>query len=476
LRVVSNAIWLSTCRIVADLLSFLLFAVIARSFGPAGSGEYSYAFAIGNLIALVATSGFEEYGIRQYVSSAPADRPRLWSRIITTQVAQLALGAALLAGVLLFDRDLPAARSIVIELSIFMIGWGLARTLFIPAMAAQSMLAPAFTDLGCRLSAIVLASVMLLVTHLPLALALSAFPFAGLTMAAIALANARRHGASFVFRSSLRDVFATLRGTAPFAGSDILNQFYARTDLLLIAYLLGDAAVGLYAADVKFVEVGLVPLIFVGTAVYPMLTRYAVEQPSRFEAGARELVRAVLFLSGWLAVGICCVVRPLIELTFGPSFDAAAPLLPWFALFALVKGAEVVLYRLLYSIRRQNRYVASLLFGTTVIAILNFALIPVWGVRGAVSAAILSTIAVDLICLHGLRQHLRTRVFLDAAARVAVALTATAGCYKIAGMIGLAPWPRALLAAGAFPCVGWMLQLVPDIKHGHLFGRHAESR
>ena len=473
MRVVSNAFWLSTCRISADLLSFLLFATIARSFGPAGSGEYSYAFAIGNLIALIATSGFEEYGIRQYVSSAPEDRPRLWGRLMAAQAVQLGAGLLLLGGLLLFDRNIPASRWVVVELSIFMIGWGLARTLFVPAMAAQSMFAPAFTDLSCRLSAIVVATLLLLEGRLPLAVSLAAFPLAGIAMASIAATNARSHKASLAPHSGVRGIVSFLKGTAPFAGSDILNQFYARTDLLLIAYLLGDASVGLYAADIKFVEVGLVPLILVGTAAYPVLTRFAATEPVRFETGARDLTRAVLFLSGWLAVGICCLVPRLFGSVFGPRFDDAVTLLPWFALFALAKGGEVVLYRLLYCVQRQNRYVASLFIGTAVIALLNFALIPTFGVRGAIGAAIVSTIAVDLMCLHGLRRHLRIRVFLGAAARVTAALAITAGAYAVAGALGLRPWPQALLATVLFPIAGWILRLVPDIRHSHLFGHGA---
>jgi O-antigen/teichoic acid export membrane protein len=50
MKVISNAFWLSFGRIAADLLSFVLFAAISRTFGPSGTGEYSYAFAIATLM------------------------------------------------------------------------------------------------------------------------------------------------------------------------------------------------------------------------------------------------------------------------------------------------------------------------------------------------------------------------------------------------------------------------------------------
>jgi O-antigen/teichoic acid export membrane protein len=392
---------------------------------------------------------------------------------LSSQLLQLGMGVLLLGGILLFATYPPSTRWAIVELSVFMIGWGLARTLFVPAMAAQSMLAPAFTDLFCRLCAILVAILMLFAARPPLAVCLVGFPLAGISMACLAARNAHSHRASLTPHSSLRGVVSIWKGTAPFAGSDILNQFYARTDLLLIAYLLGDASVGLYAADIKFVEVGLVPLILVGTAVYPLLTRFAATEPARFETGARELMRAVLFLAGWLAVGICCLVPRLFGVVFGARFDEAATLLPWFALFAIAKGGEVVLYRLLYCVRRQNRYVASLSIGTAVIVLLNFILIPTFGIRGAIGAAIVSTIVVDTICLNGLRHHVRVRVFLDATARVAAALAVTAAGYEVAGLCGLGPWPQALLATALFPLTGWTLRLVPHIRHSFLFGHGA---
>jgi len=121
MKVLINAFWLSFCRLTADLLSFILFAVIARTFGPAGTGEYSYGFAVGTLIALISTSGFEDYGIRQYARAAANERRRLWEDLLATQCLQLALGA-LAFGVLVLLGVIDARNFIVVlELVIYVI-------------------------------------------------------------------------------------------------------------------------------------------------------------------------------------------------------------------------------------------------------------------------------------------------------------------------------------------------------------------
>jgi O-antigen/teichoic acid export membrane protein len=473
MRIVSNAFWMLLCRIAADLLSFVLFADIARVFGPSGTGEYAYAFAIGNLAALVMASGFDEYGIRQYVLAEPAAREGLWRDLISTQWWRLWLGVALFTLFLLIPEH-AAPRVLIVELAVFLIGWGVAHTLFIPAMAAQAMIPTALTDFGSRIAAVGVALALLHLGHASLPVLLVGFPLAGIAMVLIAARNARGHDAPPRIGASGRAMLATSRGTAPFVGSDLLNQLYARTDLLLITYLLGTTQVGLYAMGAKFVEVGVIPLVLFGTAAYPLLSRLAREDRAQFERAAHDVLRLIVLLAAWLAVGIACLIPLVVPRVFGPQFVPAARLLPWFALLALAKGGEIALYRLLYSLHGQTRYVRSLLIGTVVIALLNIALIPRLGIFGAVLAAIASSVVVDGLCVYGLRGQLRPALFMGVALRTLLALALTALLHLGAGRLGAPPWPQAILACAAFPLAGLVLGLVPRPRHSPLL-RHAHT-
>jgi O-antigen/teichoic acid export membrane protein len=476
-KVLTNAFWLSFCRIAADLLSFVLFAVISRTFGPGGTGEYSYAFAVATLVALTVTAGFEDYGIRQYARALEHDRPQLWRDILSTQCVQLLLGLAALVIFLLASSMSASGLLVIVELSIYVIGWTISYTFFVPAMASQSMVRPAVTDLVCRLTAIVGALVWASVAHPSLPWLLAGFPVAGVVLASLALRSAKQHGASLRPARNWRGVLRTWRGTSAFAGAEILNQFYARADLLLIAYFLGNAQVGLYATDIKFVEVGILPLVLLGTAAYPLLSRHAAHDLPAFENSARDFTRIVYFFSGWLAVGIYCLIPLLIVPLFGARFAPSAALLPWFALFAVMKGWEVAFYRLLYSVRRQMFYCGSLIVGTVVIVLLNFQLIPAFGILGAIVAAIISIIVVDLICAWGLRRQLGSTFLISAFARLALALGVTAavavGAQKVAGA---GPWSTALVACGLFPLLGILFGLVPHPRRSLLLRQpHAEN-
>ncbi len=474
MRVLVNAFWLSFCRIAADLLSFVLFTVIARAFGPAGTGQYSYGFALATLVALIATSGFEDYGIRQYAHASAQERTQLWEDLLATQCLQLAVGAlAFLIFVLVGAVD-ASNVIVVLELMIYVLGWWLSRTFFIPAMASQSMIKPALADLTCRLAGIIGALLLGLVAHAPLPVMLALFPLAGATLLLLSLSSAARHGAPLRLPRNWSRSLIVWRGTLPFAGSDVLNQFYARADVLLIAYFLGEASVGVYATDIKFVEVGLLPLILLGTAAYPLLSKYAAHDETAFAHAARDFTRVQLLLTGWLAVGIGYLVPQVVVPLFGPSFTPAVRLLPWVALFALTKGIEATFYRLLYSVHRQTRYCMSLLLGTVLIVGLNITLIRPLGLKGAICAAIVGTIAIDSLAVTGLSPHLGRRFLLSSAGRLALALGVTVAL--VAAVRGLEVNPRiaAVIACSVFPLLAAVVGLVPDPRRSQLL-RPAET-
>ncbi len=474
MKVIINAFWLSFSRTAADLLSFVLFAVISRTFGPAGTGEYSYAFALGTLIALISTSGFEDFGVRQYARTSPGERAQVWQALLSTQVAQLALGVVTFFVFVLAGAIHAGNLIVALELSVYVLGWSIARTFFVPAMASQAMVIPALTDLSCRLAAIIFALLLIFIGHPSLPLALAGFPCAGVVLAALALRNATRHGRSLRLGRSWRTVRSTLRGTLPFAGSDILNQFYARADLLLIAYLLGNEQVGLYATGIKFVEVGLLPLILLGSAAYPLLSAHASGDTGTFTPAARDFARLLFLLAGWLAVGIYYLVPLLIVPLFGAKFAPVVALLPWIALFALLKGGEATFYRLLYSLHRQTLYCMSLLAGTALIVCLNLALIPTLGLVGALLAAIISTVAIDAVALVGLAPRVGGRFLTTTAASLVVALAITAALVAGAHRLGAGAWTTAIAACGLFPLLGAVFGLVPHPRRSHLL-RHFET-
>ena len=459
--VIRNAFWLSVCRFAADFSSLVLFTFISRELGPASTGEYSYAFALGALIAIFAASGLDQYGVRQYMRLASDEaRAECWRNLLVAQVLQLLMGLGILGLAVAWLGGRNADPTVILELTIFLVGWGLSRTFFIPASARQAMAIPAFIELGCRAAA-ALTSLTLLLSGAPMREMLLPFPIAGAVLITLSARNATLNGAALRFGTNWRQISEIVRGTLPFTLCEALGQFYIRADMLVIVSLLGNAAVGWYAADLKMVEVGVMPLILLGTAAYPRLSRAALEDRDNFVKLSEEYVRSVLFVSGWLAVGLYCLVPLVTVAIFGARFDPAAHMLPLFAVLAVVKGTEIAVCRLLYATRRQNAFLAALVVGTILIVALSFWLIPVFGANGAIGVVVLSTAVVDLICIAGLKKEIPGSVFLFSLGRLLLPLAGTGLVFMGLYSLGLNEWIVAIGACLAFPILGMLSGLLP---------------
>jgi O-antigen/teichoic acid export membrane protein len=475
MRVLANAFWLSVSRTAADLLGFVLFALISRRFGPFGTGQYSYAFAVGGIVALIGSSGLEEYGIRQYVRSAGAARATVWQGMLSTQLLQLGVSAVAL-GIFLLVNGAGDSPVVLAELVFYAVSLGCARTLYVPATANQAMVVPALTDFACRLLGVGFALAMMAVQGVTLPVVLAGFPLGGAVLVVLALRNARGHGMRLRLATSWDSIAETIRGSWAFAASSLLNQFYARADILIISAFLGTAAVGLYATDIKFVEVGLLPLVFLGVAAYPLLSKTALIERTRFERAAQDFVRVIFVLSSWLAVAMYWLVPQVIVPLFGAEFAASVPLLQWIALFSLLKGIEAALYRVLYATKRQTIYAASLFVGTITIVLLNLLLIPRYQLTGAIVAGIISTVVIDSLCASALREWLSVGFFAKTLLRVAGALGVTAVCVAAIGRLAVGHWTVAILACVLFPVCALLFGLIPNPRNSPLLEHKPPDR
>jgi hypothetical protein len=112
LKVLPDGCWLSVPRILADLLSFVFFAVLSRAFGPGGTGTCSYGFALATLSARLSISGFR--GLR-HPTICPRRRSAVHSladlRVLSLQTGGTGILSEPLAHVLRSPRATPRASA-----------------------------------------------------------------------------------------------------------------------------------------------------------------------------------------------------------------------------------------------------------------------------------------------------------------------------------------------------------------------------
>jgi O-antigen/teichoic acid export membrane protein len=173
----------------------------------------------------------------------------------------------------------------------------------------------------------------------------------------------------------------------PLIPTFILAWIMQLSDRLIIAYLLGNTAVGQYAVGYDLAQFGVgALLVAVNLAAYPMAVK---AMDSAGPSAARDQVKKngelLLSLAMAAAVGVTILAAPLASILVGREFqDSTAAILPMVAIAAAVAGLKAYHFDVaLHLGQRTSALAYCALLGATVNIGLNFLLIPVLGIVGA---------------------------------------------------------------------------------------------
>jgi len=408
-----NALVLLACRIGADLLNFLLFLVVSRTFGPEGMGEYGYAFALAGLVYYAATLGIDEYGVREYNYRVPERRPGLISDLLGAQVCIALVVIAILIGYLQVTRPSADTLAIVVCMTIYQLGAAFSATLFVPAMAEQRMMAPALINLLGRGSAFVVTGLLIWGFDCSLRQASLAFAGGGLLMFVLALRSAASYNVHLWPNLSARVVLEGTQALWSFAAVGLLGQLLNRIGVIALSLQIGQAAAGIYTTGLKLVEVACLPLVFLGVAAYPRLCQ-AYANRLAFHKLARHAVLVGMLLALALAVAMYFAVPPLLVPVLGERFAGTEAVIATMAAIVLAQGIEIVLGRLMLAANLNVARALRITVGTIICVLLTVVLTPTFGIEAAIAALVCSYLIVDALYSGSLFGSLRRRNYAPA--------------------------------------------------------------
>ena len=439
MNITRSASWLVACRIAGDLLSMMLFVVISRRFGPAGIGTYSYGFAVTVFIFVIGGLGIEEYGLREYARMDAAHRAEVMAELLG---AQLVMITTVLAGIGIFlglTAPSGATLAIMASLSFYHAALALSSTLFIPAMSQQHMVGYALTDLLCRGAACIFAGFAIGAMGLSIPQAMVGYPLAGLVLILVSRRSAARYAGRLritISQHSLRRIVTVLWS---FAAVEVLAQIVARAGVIVLSLAVGAAAAGLYATGLRLIEVGLLPLIYIGVAAYPRMSRLFSEEMAAFRPFALNFIWIMLAAGAVLAWGLYFVAPALLVPILGDKYAGTEPVIRLMAALALIQAMELGMGRVLFAANLQVLRAAAMAVGAASALLVNLVLVRRLGSNGAIAAGVLSFVMINAVYFAGLRGPIGGARLLQAlllpVAALAFGLVVAWGC-ALDGMSG----------------------------------------
>lgn len=388
-------------EVIGRALQFWLIYSAQRALGPATYGEFTYALAIGVVLAPLT-----DLGIQLMVTREMARNPaRVASVTGTGLMLKIVLACAITGAIAI----LSLTRQSDVRVATFMIGVALILGSF-GEFFGYALRGLHRVDHEALLTFVARGvTVALGLTALSSGLGLNglavAYVVGGGLSAVAGYVWLRTHFFAPRLAVDLAASGSLLRQSLPLGGAIVLSMAFTRTPIFLLDALWGSVAVGLYGVAQKLTEpLAMIPAAFMA-AVFPAFSQGLSEDADRARALGARSMRLLGLAGGAIALGSVLAGPRLIDWLYAGQYAGAERSVQ-------VLGVAVLLtflnYGLTHFLIAMNRQALNLLF-TGVIFVFNVGacliLIPRFGPAGAAASVLLSEGLLLLLCRRTLRDH-----------------------------------------------------------------------
>jgi len=390
LRYGSYVFSIAGARTAGILISSATFPYLVRKLGVQGYGYWSYVIAVCAFLTVLSDPGLTTFLTQQLA----AHREHAFDCIV--DVLFLRLMSSAIAGIILL---LVVSLEIRTEVRFLLKLYGLG-ILFVNLLSCDYILT--------ALEMFHFRSVLTVAQQSAYALGIFAFVRSSADIKWVALSILLsssltaligwtillRRGVKLRARLRPRSWRGILVPSTHYAASTLMSSIYHRTGHLIVRWMLGDFALGIYAAATRFVDLlrGFVTIV-----LQVLMPRIAFASQSG--QGVRKLAKVALagisIVSIPLCAGLIATSHLLVPWLMGTAYTADISLLRWVAPYLVTApAASLFAGTILFAMGRHRAYLAATAVGAACGVILNFVLTPWIGLIGAALAFVLAEVAV----------------------------------------------------------------------------------
>lgn len=174
-----------------------------------------------------------------------------------------------------------------------------------------------------------------------------------------------------------------------FAAGLGVDNVHAEADKIVLARISGPEAAGVYAAAYRVLEVAYTPVRALLGAAFPRMFRHGADGTAALAPLLRRLLRYGLGYA-LLAVPAVVLLAPVVPLLLGDEFADVAPVLASLAVLIPLRTVRALPADTLTGAGYQGRRTVAQLVVAVVNVVLLLALVPPWGIWGAVFATLVA--------------------------------------------------------------------------------------
>lgn len=386
-RIAKNAAWIIACKSIQAVLGLAITMLTARLYGPENYGIISYAASLTLFLTPLAQLGFTSTLVGEIVAQPSDEGEILGSAILSSLVS----GTLCIFGIWMFSRlTLPNDPTSILVCSLYSLslltqGAELIQYWFQAKLLSKYV---AVLTLIAYATISVYQLIVLLTGRSIVWYALSK----GIEYAIIAI------GLLMVYRklgggrltASLERCKQMLKRSGFYLLSGLMVMLLGQTDRVMLVTMLGETAVGLYSAAVVCANLTEFAFLAIIDSFRPAILAARQRDMQEFEAMLTRLYSIIIYLALLQSVFITILAKPIIHIMYGAAYEASAEilrLLVWYTAFSYVGSVRLIW---IYAEEKQHLLCLMNFLGALFNILLNWMLIPRWGVGGAAFASLIT--------------------------------------------------------------------------------------
>ena len=393
-RVVNNATWIIASRIIQALLSMVISMLTARYLGPAEYGLINYAASMVAFVVPIMHLGINSVLVQEIIRN-PQDE----STYVGTATGLNIISAILCIG------GITGFVSVINK--------GETDTLLVCALYSILLLFQSFEMFQYWFQAKFLSkytSIIALIAYIIVSIYKVYLLLSNKSVYWFAISNALDYlviavGTYIVFRKLTGDrlYFSTmiakklLRIGKYYILSDLMVTIFGQTDRIMLKSMVNNEATGYYSAAITCA--GITQFVFgaILDSARPAILENKGANEAKYKNNMAFLYGIVIYLSLLQSVCMMLLAPIIINILYGSAYEpaiSALRIVVWYTTFSYLGAARNIW---ILGEEKQHYLVPINLMGAIANVLLNWLLIPLWGINGAAIASLVTQFFTNII-------------------------------------------------------------------------------
>ena len=395
-----NVSWVTTSQVIVNLCAFFWTIAIARYLGVNDYGILSFAISFTVLLGMGTDIGMSTFSTRE-ISQDRSKTQKYINNVIPFKILlsiALFIVTALILLILGYNK-LTIEVALIISLE----------TIFICMIKFIGGVFQAYENQKINSIGEMIAGILLLVfTLIVIAFDLGligvavSYALAYLIFLIHMIFNMNKSFGIPKFEFDLSFWKRTAIRSIPFGLSIFFYTVYFSIDVVMIQFLSGDYATGLYNSAYKIVSVFAAFYVIYQYVIFPLMSKLYAEDTNLLKVSFEQSFKYSLLILLPLSIGVYLYSDYIINLIYSSQYALASPamqILIWTIVFLFINGVAT---SLLNSIGKEvsvtKIYVVAAVFNI----VLNYFMIPVLSYNGAAITTVLSEILILILMMYSI--------------------------------------------------------------------------